>query len=197
MHIVRRRAVLAVAAGLLALPLQAPTGLGHNRPGLEARVQLNESSVRASQEKQKQALLAAYIASTYRKPYEYAQSIVRVTFEVARQYSLPPSLLLAIMANESSFEHGAVSDYGATGLMQVVPRLHLERLEVGETEQSFRNPRTNIRVGADILNEYVTREGDLDRALVRYSGNASTYAKRIQAYWRKLDAVENLQLELR
>lgn len=194
MHTVRRRFVLAVAAGLLALPLQAPNLSVQSATTLSAALQQRQEA-RVEAEKHKQALLAAYIASTYRKPFQYAQTVVRVTFEVAKQYSLPPSLLLAIMAKESSFEHRVVSSYGATGLMQVVPRFHLERLENGETAQSLQNPTTNIRVGADILSEYVSTEGSLDKALLKYSGNATAYARRVQAYWRKLDAVENLQLE--
>lgn len=198
MHINRhaqRRPWLALmaVAGLLALPSQAPTS--STRPRAAAST-LEVRPTAAETEKHKQALLAAYIASTYRKPFKYAQAIVRTTFDVAKQYSLPPSLLLAIMAKESSFEHSAISTYGATGLMQVVPRFHRGRLTSGESEHSFQNPKTNIRVGADILNEYVLQEGSLDRALVKYSGNAATYVPRVKAYWRKLDAVENLQLDI-
>ena len=44
-----------------------------------------------------------------------------IIIEAARHYSLPPALLKAIIAVESSFEAAAVSPAGAQGLMQLVP----------------------------------------------------------------------------
>ncbi|OGQ83920.1 MAG: hypothetical protein A2289_25945 [Deltaproteobacteria bacterium RIFOXYA12_FULL_58_15] len=41
--------------------------------------------------------------------------------EAARYYSLPPALVKAVIAVESSFEAAAVSHAGAQGLMQLIP----------------------------------------------------------------------------
>jgi soluble lytic murein transglycosylase-like protein len=139
-------------------------------------------------------VLAAYIASTYRKPFDYARHIVDLTYEVAQKRSLPVSLLLAMMAKESAFDASVRSPQGALGLLQVIPRYHRDRLTSGETDASLKHPPTNIRVGADILSELLEEEGSLDAALLRYSGNSRGYARRVHAYWRKLQAVEALSI---
>lgn len=141
----------------------------------------------------KEDVLAAYISSTYGRPFQYSRRIVSVTFDIARTSALPPSLLLAIMAKESFFDATAVSPYGARGLMQVVPRFHLDKLKPHETEDSLHEPTTNVRIAAQILSRYLKDEGDVDRALARYSGNAPGYSTRVQAYWRRLAAVEGLR----
>jgi soluble lytic murein transglycosylase-like protein len=186
-HAIRRRCVLAGLVGLLALPLPATT--------VAWQLSASDALPRATRTKQdpeehKQTALAAYIASTYQKPFDYAHAIVRTTFGIAKQYSLPHNLLLAMMEKESAFNVEARNASGATGLMQVMPNLHRNRLEAGETVHSLKKPETNIRVAADILHDYLTQEGSLERALRKYSGNSSGYAQRVNKNWRRLEAVE-------
>jgi soluble lytic murein transglycosylase-like protein len=95
------------------------------------------------------------------------------------------------MAKESAFDLNAVSKYGALGLMQVVPRFHLDKLKSGEDVSSLREPGPNIRVAAEVLTGYLAKEGSLDRALIKYSGNSPNYPARVRRYWEKLKAIES------
>jgi soluble lytic murein transglycosylase-like protein len=185
----RQRIALAAAVALLALPLGSATL--PNRPATEAAlpaVAAAQPLVHAAPANPQPAL-ARYIAATYRKPLAYAGDIVRTTFEVAQKYALPPGLLLAMMAKESSFDTSARSSYGALGLMQVVPRFHRDRLRSHETARSLHEPRTNIRVAAHILAEYLVAHGDLDKALKKYSGSAKGYSRAVRSKWHLFERV--------
>lgn len=196
----RQRLALASAAGLLALAL--PLGQATLAPGAVVVRSTPPASVMAASatpaavpqrsalaSEPRQPALARYIAATYRKPLDYAGNIVRTTFEVAQKYALPPTLLLAMMAKESSFDTAARSGYGALGLMQVVPRFHLERLRRHETARSLHEPRTNIRVAAHILAEYLVAHRDLDKALKKYSGSARGYSRAVRSHWHQFERI--------
>src|SRR3546814_20765063 len=61
--------------------------------------------------------------------------------------------------------------------MQVVRRWHREKLHPSE---SLFDPAVNIRVGADVLEEYLELAGgNLSAALAKYSGNARNYASAV------------------
>lgn len=187
----RQRIALAATVALLALPL-GPAAMPPNpATAVPMSVAAVEDSNRtsASTPTPNQSALAQYIAATYRKPLRYARDIVRTTVEVAQKYALPPNLLLAIMAKESGFDESARSTYGARGLMQVVPRYHMGRLQRNETKSSFKEPRTNIRVGAHILAEYLAAHKDLDAALKQYSGSSRGYSRAVRTKWDKFEKV--------
>ena len=93
--------------------------------------------------------------------------------ESKKNPDVKPELILAIIQKESSLSHEIKNRYGAEGLMQVVRRYHREKLE---RKESLLNPKVNIRVGAQIMQEYISHHGALAPALVRYSGNAKGYA---------------------
>src|SRR3546814_14131457 len=81
------------------------------------------------------------------------------------------------MQKESSLRPKVQNRYGAQGLMQVVRRWHREKLHPSE---SLFDPAVNIRVATDILEEYLaSANGSLTKALVKYSGNARAYSKKI------------------
>jgi soluble lytic murein transglycosylase-like protein len=83
----------------------------------------------------------------------------------AAKYNIPQALLLAVMSVESNFEHQAVSEKGAMGLMQLMP---------GTAKDMFVSdawdPPQNIDGGARYLrilaNQY---EGDLIKTLAAYN----------------------------
>ena len=77
--------------------------------------------------------------------------------QAARDYSLEPALLKAIMAAESGFNPTAVSPKGALGLMQLMPAT-AERYGVSgdlkkSIDQKLFDPKTNIRLGARYLRD--------------------------------------------
>ena len=57
--------------------------------------------------------------------------------------------------------------------MQVIPKYHLDKLAEHGGEPTVLDPEVNIRVGAQILKEYIVRAGGVEAGLQWYNG-AST-----------------------
>ena len=68
-------------------------------------------------------------------------------------------VVLAVAATESGYNPIAESVVGAKGLMQVIPKFHPEKLAPQGGEVALFEPEVNIRVGAQILHEYLRRFG--------------------------------------
>lgn len=123
----------------------------------------------------RQEAITAYLASKYRQTPESVRNYVAYAWkEAARHNNVTPELILAVIQKESSMRPMQMSNYGAEGLMQVVRRWHPEKLSERE---SLMDDKVNIRVGAQILEEYIKREGVVSKALVKYSGNARGYSE--------------------
>jgi len=134
--------------------------------------------------------LAGFIASTYRVPEPAARRIVQAAYKESVNTGLSPLLLLAVMAKESSFQPKAQSGYGAVGLMQVVPRIHQKTVAKLKHPAGLRHPESNIQAGAGILRAYLKGTGgNLNKALKRYSGNATNYAPRVRGYWSEFRTI--------
>jgi hypothetical protein len=80
---------------------------------------------------------------------------------------------LAVIAVESRFNPLAESVMGAKGLMQVIPRFHIDKFGPFGGEKVAFDPHANIAVGATILKEYLRRTGDVADALQMYVGASS------------------------
>ncbi|MFL9908784.1 lytic transglycosylase domain-containing protein [Paraburkholderia sp. RL17-337-BIB-A] len=115
-----------------------------------------------------------------------SMKIARAVLIEADRQAISPILLLAVMSVESSFDRYAVSIAGARGLMQILPAAH-PRLIAGTTDLS--DPAINVRIGSTILRDYLDESGgDLDAALLRYSGGGRGYARRVVLRMQRLDA---------
>ncbi len=83
----------------------------------------------------------------------------------AARYALPEALLLAVMSVESNFDHRAVSEKGAMGLMQLMPGTAKDMYVLDAWD-----PGENIEGGARYLrilaNQY---QGDVVRTLAAYN----------------------------
>jgi soluble lytic murein transglycosylase-like protein len=62
---------------------------------------------------------------------------------------------------------------GAKGLMQFMPKMHVEAVEEHGGEQAVLDPATNILIGARILKGYIRRTGSLETGLQYYNGALS------------------------
>ena len=137
--------------------------------------------------------LSVHIAQTWRMPPATAHRIVNAAYLQARQQQISPTLILAVVAQESSFRPDARSHYGAQGLMQVVARHHPEKLR-GLQRDALLRPETNIAVGTQVLTEYLQRHnGRLDPALRKYSGNATAYPQKVRTFWIHLEQVRRTE----
>lgn len=118
-------------------------------------------------------------------------NIWKVVVEETHDYSIDPFLMMALIQEESSYNKTAKSHMGALGLTQVMPRVHHARLSNGET---LTDPRVSIRVGVEVLNEYIKLEkGNIPRALQRYNGSLrdknQKYARHILYEKSKLESL--------
>jgi soluble lytic murein transglycosylase-like protein len=140
-----------------------------------------------------QRAVAEFIAKRYRVAEDAASDFVTIAYRAGDQHRVDPLLILAVMAIESRYNPVAESTMGARGLMQVIPRYHLEKLEPHGGEQVLLEPQVNILVGAQILREYQRRFGDIETALQMYAGAldepTSQYANKVFAEKARLDAL--------
>ena len=122
---------------------------------------------------QQQAAVANWLSRRYRVAIEPLSRLVQEAWSLGQRATLDPTLILAIMAIESSFNPFAQSPVGAQGLMQVMTKLHDEKYEpFGGTHAAF-DPVTNLRVGVAVLKECIARAGGLEAGLRYYVGAAN------------------------
>jgi soluble lytic murein transglycosylase-like protein len=108
----------------------------------------------------------------YRVASDAADMLVSAAYLTARDIKLDPLLILSVIAIESRFNPFAESPMGAQGLMQVMSKVHHDKFqELGGIKAAL-NPVANIRVGSQILKEYVTRGGSVEAGLKSYVGAA-------------------------
>lgn len=117
--------------------------------------------------------VARFIATRYRLAADQTQVLVGQAYRIAREAKLDPWLVLAVISVESSFDPKARSSKGAQGLMQVLTRVHADKFApFGGVAAAF-DPLANMRVGTQILKEYIVRaEGSVEAALKSYVGAA-------------------------
>src|SRR5438445_3149140 len=139
---------------------------------------------------QKYRALANYVSRKYRIAPDVTEQFVGAAYDAGRQVGLDPLLILAVMAVESRFNPVAESLVGAKGLMQVIPRHHLDKLLEHGGEEAVLDPMINIPVGARILKEYIRRTGSVEAGLQFYNGSladpSSQYAQKVIAERERL-----------
>ena len=120
-----------------------------------------------------QAAVAQWISRRYRVAPEPISRLVKEAWQVGERAALDPTLILAVMAIESSFNPFAQSPVGAQGLMQVMTKVHDAKYTAfGGTHAAF-DPVTNLRVGVQVLKECIARAGSLEAGLRFYVGAAN------------------------
>jgi len=117
-----------------------------------------------------------------------AKSIARWVYVYSVRFDISPELLLGLMAVESRFDHFAISNVGARGLMQVMP---FWKEELGQPSDNLFEIETNIRYGSAILKHYLTRYKTERRALAAYNGSLGRdkYPDKVFAQMRKFKAI--------
>jgi len=116
-----------------------------------------------------------------------AQTLARWVYIYSQRFDLSPELILSVIAVESQFDHFAISNVGARGLMQVMP---FWKEKLGSRDDNLFEIETNIRYGCAILRMYKDRYGSLSRALAAYNGSlgATRYPARVYAQMKKFKA---------
>lgn len=141
-----------------------------------------------------QAAVASWLSRRYRVAPEPIGRLVHEAWQVGQKTKIEPTLILAIMAIESSFNPFAQSSMGAQGLMQVMTHVHDDKYEAFGGNHAAFDPVTNLRVGVLVLRECIARAGSVEAGLRYYVGAANLpadggYASKVLAEQAHLRAV--------
>ncbi|WP_353439075.1 lytic transglycosylase domain-containing protein [Polynucleobacter sp. UK-FUSCHL-C3] len=129
--------------------------------------------------------VASHLAKKFQLSPEDTAHYVAQAIAVGKEVNLDPTLILAVMATESSFNPRAESRAGAQGLMQVRTHVHQEKFEPYGGPLAAFIPEANIRVGALILKACIAKAGSLEAGLKNYLG-APNAASGINTYTGKV-----------
>ena len=141
--------------------------------------------------------LATLVAKRYRIANETTRGLVAAAYREGHRVGIDPLLIVAVIAVESHFNPIAESDAGAQGLMQVIPGYHKEQMEAAGVDSAL-DPHDNIRLGAQILKEYIRRGGTEVAGLQIYNGAtadaSNAYAVKVLGERQRLQqAVQRLR----
>ena len=115
----------------------------------------------------------------------------------AEKYNIDNELIRAMIQVESGWNSGAVSNKGAQGLMQLMPRT-AAMLGVNDPFDPEQNIEGGVRYISDLTDKY---RGDIEKALAAYNAGptrvdsgdipevSKRYVKNIMAIYRKLREV--------
>lgn len=121
-----------------------------------------------------------------------ANLIVKSTMKWASYFDVKPELILAITKVESGFDRYAISNMGAMGLMQVLFRVHQDKIVLAK--KKLGNPEifdidTNIYIGSTILNgclEKFKLENALERCYNGNTGDPNGYSNKVMTEYQRL-----------
>ncbi len=133
-----------------------------------------------------QANVARWIVRRYHVAPEPIARLVQESWTVGQRDGLEPTLILAVMAVESSFNPFAQSPVGAQGLMQVMTKVHNDKYEAYGGHLAAFDPVSNLRVGVLVLKECIGKAGGLEGGLHFYVGAGTSdddggYASKVMA----------------
>jgi len=127
-------------------------------------------SLLANSSDPQQKRIVQYLVRRYRVADEAVRMLVASAFQIGKEKSLDPLLILSVVAVESSLNPFAQSPVGAKGLMQVMATVHAERFAPHGGETAALDPITNMKVGSSILQDLIVRGGSVERGLQLYVG---------------------------
>lgn len=139
-----------------------------------------------------------YVSRRYRVSTEALQPIFATAQETGSALRLDPLLIIAVIGVESGFNPFSQSVFGAQGLMQVVPRFHMDKLPLEAGQTAFLDPVTNVQIGSRVLKESILRYGGLESGLQQFGGAINDperrYSTRVLAEKQRLEqAVQHLR----
>lgn len=138
-----------------------------------------------------QRALAEFLARRFRVAEEAVARFVVTAYTTGGELRVDPLLILAVIAVESRFNPVAESAFGAKGLMQVIPKFHMDKVEPLGGQDALLEPAANIQVGTQILREYLRRFGATEAALQMYAGAfddaSSGYSNKVLAERARLE----------
>ncbi|HVJ10481.1 MAG TPA: transglycosylase SLT domain-containing protein [Burkholderiales bacterium] len=186
---------VVIAAAALLIAAAPPAALAPDLPAAACAPD-NEANLEAeapAAPDPAQQVLTAHLSKRFFIAPGATERMVAAAHRAAAEVGLDPLLVLAVIAIESRFNPIAESVMGAKGLMQIIPKYHLDKLRAAGGEDMVFDPESNIHVGTRILQEYVYRTGTLEAGLQFYNGawrdNSAAYAHKVMAERDRLEQV--------
>lgn len=118
----------------------------------------------------------------------WAWQIAKTVLDESRRYAMDPLLVLAVIGVESDFNHTAISQKGAKGLMQLRPLAAKVSAEERRSVQGdkripetppLHDPVLNIKLGISYLDSMKKSFGDTKLALAAYNHGPTWIKSRI------------------
>ena len=123
----------------------------------------------------------------YFYPIKYEQEI----YSYSKDYGVNPDLVASVINVESGFNKDRVSNKGAIGLMQLMPKTAqwvAEKLGENYQKEYLFNPQTNIKYGTYYLSYLINYFSDENLAICAYNagmGNVNEWLKTENFYGNK------------
>jgi soluble lytic murein transglycosylase-like protein len=186
-----------VVGGALVIVAAAPDAVAPDMTGIARTPPAAEQPSDPDPEREPldatQQVLVEHLSKRFFIAPAVTERMVAAAHRAAAEVGLDPLLVLAVISIESSFNPIAESVMGAKGLMQIIPKYHLDKLRAAGGEPAVFDPESNIHIGTRILQEYVYRTGTLEAGLQFYNGalrdGSAQYAYKVLAERMRLEQV--------
>jgi soluble lytic murein transglycosylase-like protein len=109
--------------------------------------------------------------------YKISEELATDIYDIAQQEGVPPNVAYGLVRTESTFKEGAVSNVGARGLTQLMPKT-AKWLVPGTKAQDLFNRKTSLKIGFRYLTQLTERyRGNVKLALLAYNRGPGTVDK--------------------
>jgi soluble lytic murein transglycosylase-like protein len=113
--------------------------------------------------------------------YGITRSLAEQIHDIAISNDIEPELAFGLVKTESAFDNRAVSNVGARGLTQVMPRT-ARWLRPGTTIEDLYNRQLNLDMGFGYLRDLIDKyKGDVRLALLAYNRGPGTVDRVLDA----------------
>ncbi|MEN9417204.1 MAG: hypothetical protein RI988_824 [Pseudomonadota bacterium] len=118
-----------------------------------------------------QSAVAQWLTRQYKVAPQPLALLVQESWALGQRFGIDPTLILAVVAVQSSFNPFAQGAIGAQGLMHVVTQDHDGKFEAFGGAMAAFDPLANLRVGVVVLQDSLRRAGgSLPEGLRLYLG---------------------------
>ena len=130
-----------------------------------------------------------------RQATDYANFIM----QASEKFGQDPLVIAAVIVNESTVRHDAISKGGDYGLMQVRWKVHrgkiVKKYPHIKNAKDILNPQYNVLVGTEILSNHMASSQNLRGGLLRYSAGNHKLADKVVAVLNHLESSYLAQLQ--
>ena len=131
-----------------------------------------------------------YVKTRYKVSKEAVHPLFETVQRISKEHGIDPLLIVAIIGIESGFKSDAKSAGGGHGLMQIIPRYHLNKIPDRLGVKGLMDPAVNVKVGTIILDDAISRAGNPVGGLQSYNGSKKKklFANRVLAEKARMEA---------